>query len=77
NWAKFADWSECFKARMEVLERLSRAYPHYAAALKATNGEQYVAAVSLRWSTDPERAGKVLSVYDAHAEVFAVAQRAA
>ena len=59
NWAKFADWSECFQARMEVLERLSRAYPHYAAALKAANGEQYVTAVSQSWSTDPERAGKV------------------
>ena len=70
NWAKFADWSECFQARMEVLERLSRAYPHYAAALKAANGEQYVTAVSLSWSTDPERAGKVLAVYDAHADVF-------
>lgn len=77
NWAKFADWSECFRARMEVLERLSRAYPHYAAALKAANGEQYVTAVSQSWSTDPERAGKVLEVYDAHTEVFTQAQRAA
>jgi flagellum-specific peptidoglycan hydrolase FlgJ len=77
NWAKFADWSECFRARMELLERLSRAYPHYGAALKAANGEQYVSAVSQNWSTDPERAGKVLAVYDAHAEVFAGTQRAA
>jgi flagellum-specific peptidoglycan hydrolase FlgJ len=71
NWAKFPDWSECFRARMALLERLALAYPHYAAALKATTGEQYVTAVSLSWSTDPERAGKVLAVYDVHAAVFA------
>jgi flagellum-specific peptidoglycan hydrolase FlgJ len=77
NWAKFAGWSECFQARMALLERLSRAYPHYGAALKAVTGEQYVAAVSLSWSTDPQRAGKVLAVYDAHADVFTNAQQAA
>ena len=77
NWTKFADWSECFKARMALLARLSRTYPHYIAALKAPTGEQYVAAVSLSWSTDPERAGKVLAVYDTHAEVFAQLHRAA
>ena len=71
NWAKFANWSDCFRARMALLEELSRAYPHYAAALKATTGQQYVTAVSLSWSTDPERAGKVLAVYDAHSAAFA------
>lgn len=77
NWTKFPDWSECFNARMALLERLSRAYPHYGAALKAATGEQYIAAVSLSWSTDPQRAGKVLEVYDAHADVFTGTQRAA
>ena len=77
NWAKFSDWSECFRARMGLLERLSRAYPHYGVALKATSGEQYVAAVSQSWSTDPARAGKVLAVYDAHATAFQDTQRAA
>jgi hypothetical protein len=62
---------------MALLERLSRAYPHYGAALKAATGEQYIAAVSLSWSTDPQRAGKVLEVYDAHADVFTGTQRAA
>lgn len=70
NWAKFVNWSECFRARMALLERLARAYPHYEAALHATTGEQYVTTVSLSWSTDPERAGKVLAVYDAHATAF-------
>ena len=77
NWTKFTNWSECFRARMALLERLARAYPHYAAALQAITGEQYVTAVSLSWSTDPERAGKVLAVYDAHTAAFTNEQRAA
>ena len=77
NWTKFSDWSACFRARMALLERLSRAYPHYEVALKATSGEQYVAAVSQSWSTDPARAGKVLAVYDAHVAAFQDTQRAA
>ncbi|MHB1021496.1 MAG: glucosaminidase domain-containing protein [Acidobacteriaceae bacterium] len=70
NWAKFTDWQQCFTARMELLRRLSRAYPHYAAALAAKTGEEYVVEVSKSWSTDPDRAGKVLAVHDVHREVF-------
>lgn len=77
NWAKFPDWNDCFRARMALLERLGHAYPNYGVALKAATGEQYVTAVSRSWSTDPERAGKVLAVYDAHSSVFAEAQEAA
>lgn len=66
NWVKFPDWTECFAARMALLRRLSRAFPHYQQALNAANGEQYLLAVSKSWSTDPERAGKVLALYDAH-----------
>ena len=71
NWTKFPDWSACFTARMQLLERLSPDFPHYAAALAATNGEQFITQVSMSWSTDPQRAGKVLSIYDAHKDVFA------
>jgi flagellum-specific peptidoglycan hydrolase FlgJ len=70
NWVKFPGWTECFAARMELLRRLSRAFPHYQQALNAVNGEQYVIAVSKSWSTDPDRAGKVLAVYDAHGSDF-------
>ncbi|MGH9616458.1 MAG: glucosaminidase domain-containing protein [Acidobacteriaceae bacterium] len=77
NWAKFTDWSECFRARMALLERLSHAYPNYGVALRAADGEQYLTAVSRSWSTDPERAGKVLAVYDAHSSLFADTQQAA
>lgn len=70
NWVKFTDWQHCFTARMELLRRLSKAYPHYAAALAAKTGEEYVAEVSKSWSTDPDRAGKVLAVHDVHQDVF-------
>ncbi len=77
NWTKFPGWAECFAARMELLKRLSRAYPHYRTALNAANGEQYVTAVSMSWSTDPGRAGKVLAIYDAHASAFQPLRRVA
>ena len=64
NWLKFPDWCACFKERMELLRELSVAYPHYAAALSAKTGEEFVTEVSKSWSTDPARAGKVLSIYD-------------
>lgn len=77
NWTKFAGWTECFAARMALLKRLSGDYPHYRTALNAATGEQYIAAVSQSWSTDPERVGKVLAVYDAHAQTFQQAQQVA
>ncbi len=77
SWAKFAGWDECFAARMALLKRLSRDFPHYQEALDASTAEQYVLAVSQSWSTDPERAGKVLSIYDAHAGAFGSTQRVA
>ena len=70
NWVRFADWSGCFAERMALLRALRRAYPNYAAALEATTGEQFIAEVSKTWSTDPQRAGKVLSVYDCHKTAF-------
>ncbi len=77
NWIKFAGWQECFSARMALLKRLSRAFPSYQAALQAPTGEEYVTAVSASWSTDPDRAGKVLAVFDAHANAFPDLRRAA
>ncbi len=67
NWTKFPGMTECFAARMALLHRLSQSFPHYQAALTAATGEQYVHEVSQSWSTDPDRAGKVLAIYDAHA----------
>ena len=70
NWVLFKDWSTCFHARMRLLQGASRKYPHYAAALAATTGEQFVREVSQTWSTDPARASKVLSIYAAHCSCF-------
>lgn len=66
NWVKFPDWESCFRERMALLRSLASAWPNYAAALRATTGEQFVTEVSRSWSTDPARAGKVLAVYDYH-----------
>ncbi len=76
NWVLFTDWSTCFNARMRLLQGASRKYPHYAAALAATTGEEFVREVSQTWSTDPARANKVLSIYSAHHGCFALAQSA-
>jgi flagellum-specific peptidoglycan hydrolase FlgJ len=66
SWMKFPDWPACFAARMALLKRLARAYPEYAAALAAPDGESFVMLVSKRWSTDPARAAKVIEVWNAH-----------
>ncbi len=66
QWMIFANWQDCFAQRIELLRSLEHGYPHYRAALLAQTGEQFVEQVSLSWSTDPERAAKVLSVYRAH-----------
>ncbi|RRA48923.1 glucosaminidase domain-containing protein [Acidipila sp. EB88] len=76
-WMMFDDWTHCFRERMALLHELARAYPHYGAALAASSGEQFVREVSASWSTDPQRAGKVLSVYQRHFAQGAPQQRLA
>ena len=71
TWARFAGWTECFQARMTLLRRLGDAYPAYAAALRAPDGDSFVELVSQRWSTDPERGEKVLQVWHMHHAVIA------
>lgn len=63
QWVEYPDWRACFADRLATLERLSNAYPHYKAALEAQDAETFVRQVSLTWSTDPNRADKVLSIY--------------
>jgi flagellum-specific peptidoglycan hydrolase FlgJ len=65
-WVEFEDWSGCFRERMHLLEKLAVTYPDYREALSATTGEQFIRSVSRRWSTDPQRAEKVLSIYAEH-----------
>jgi flagellum-specific peptidoglycan hydrolase FlgJ len=66
NWPIFPDWPTSFMERMQLLARLAPAYPHYAAALAATDGETFIREVSQTWSTDPQRANKVLAIYNEH-----------
>ncbi len=66
QWMRFSSWQQCFAERMAVLHRLAEACPHYKQALAADTGKDFVQHVSLSWSTDPERATKVLSIYGKH-----------
>jgi flagellum-specific peptidoglycan hydrolase FlgJ len=64
NWVKYPDWRACFADRLVTLERLSNAYPHYKAAIEAVDAKTYVTEVSKSWSTDPNRAAKVIDIYE-------------
>lgn len=66
SWVKYPDWRAAFADRFATIERLSKIYRHYAAALAATDPQTYVQQVSLTWSTDPARAAKVLTIYQAY-----------
>jgi flagellum-specific peptidoglycan hydrolase FlgJ len=68
NWVQYPDWRACFADRLATLQRLSNAYPHYAAALRAPDAESYVTEVSRTWSTDPDRAKKVISIYQEYCD---------
>ncbi len=63
HWVQYPDWASCFRDRLATLQRLSNAFPHYKAALEAHDAETYVKEVSRTWSTDPERARKVISIF--------------
>lgn len=65
NWVTYPDWAACFADRMATLRRLAPKFPHYQAALDAKTGADYVREVSKKWSTDPQRAEKILAIYSA------------
>lgn len=64
NWISYPDWASCFADRLATLQRLSNVYPHYKAALDAANAVTYIVQVSQTWSTDPDRAKKVLGIFN-------------
>lgn len=70
DWVKYPDWRACFCDRLATLERLSNIYPHYKAALDAKDPITYVTEVSQTWSTDPQRAAKVISIYQDYLAVW-------
>jgi flagellum-specific peptidoglycan hydrolase FlgJ len=69
EWVKYPSLADCFADRMATLQRLAPHYPHYAAALAAPDAETFVSQVSLTWSTDPQRAAKVLSIWNQYMTV--------
>lgn len=66
HWVCFRTLEACFRARMAVLEGLRHGYSAYDRALRAATGEQFVEEVSRAWSTDPQRAAKVLAIHRQH-----------
>jgi flagellum-specific peptidoglycan hydrolase FlgJ len=70
RWARFTDAAACFGARMALLRRLEHSYPAYGRALAATTGEAFIEEVSRAWSTDPQRAAKVLAIHRQHCASF-------
>ena len=69
EWVKYLDWASCFFDRVRTLVALSHAYPHYAAALRATDALTYIQEVSQSWSTDPKRAEKCVAIYQSYREL--------
>lgn len=67
EWVSYPTLRDCFYDRMRTLNRLAAVFPHYNAALHATTAEEYVTEVSKTWSTDPNRAQKVLNIFAATA----------
>jgi flagellum-specific peptidoglycan hydrolase FlgJ len=70
HWARFTDAAACFGARMALLRRLGHSYPAYTRALAAATGEGFIEEVSRAWSTDPQRAQKVLAIHRQHCASF-------
>jgi flagellum-specific peptidoglycan hydrolase FlgJ len=66
QWMTFPSWDASFAERMQLLRTLAEEYVHYREALSATAGEQFIAQVSRSWSTDPDRAQKVLAIFREH-----------
>lgn len=64
QWVQYENLQQCFADRMATLERLAPMYPEYQAALTAADPTTYVTEVSKRWSTDPNRAAKVLAIFN-------------
>lgn len=70
SFLSYPGWTSSFTDRMHTLQLLAPEYPHYAEALAAKTGEEFVEEVSKSWSTDPLRAKKVIEIYQVHKEIF-------
>lgn len=63
-WVSYPTLTDCFRDRLATLQLLAPHYPHYAAALGAPDAQTFVTEVSKSWSTDPQRAAKVIQIFD-------------
>ena len=70
HWMRYSDWEACLRDRQATLARLTTMYPHYQAALDASDGETFIREVSQTWSTDPHRADKVLEIYSENLDIL-------
>ena len=69
-WVKYPTLDDCFADRLDTLMRLAHVYPAYQAALQAQTPEEFVTEVSKTWSTDRERATKVILIYRQYVAQF-------
>lgn len=65
-WVSYPGWKECFEDRVNTLLRLApqKGFEHYNNALHAPDPITYIKEVSSKWSTDPDRAIKVINIYN-------------
>lgn len=79
DFVKYPTMADCFADRMHTLVTLAAlklpatgllVYPHYAAALKAKTPEEFLAQVSLTWSTGPTRGATCIQILHAHDDVL-------
>jgi flagellum-specific peptidoglycan hydrolase FlgJ len=68
SFVHYPDWPACFNDRLDTLTRLSKLYPHYAAALRAVTVDTYIREVSQTWSSDTKRADKCLAIYNEYVQ---------
>lgn len=69
-FVKYPTLADCFADRMATLRKLAPNYPHYAAALTATNPEDFLTEVSLTWSTGPTRGASCIAILHAHSDLL-------
>lgn len=65
-WPVFPDWKSSMIERMRILHTR----PAYALVFQAKTPEEYIMDVSPIWSTGPERAAEVLSIYTHHLDIL-------
>ena len=70
HWIVYPTYADCFTDRMNTLTRMAPNYPHYKAALAATDPITYATEVSKTWSTGPQRGTDVISIYHTFTTLF-------